>query len=50
VKRTEKMLKSSKLKSNLNEKINQNPSVAICKRERGITLIALVVTILVLVA
>ena len=38
-----------KFKSNLNEKPNQNPSVAIYKEERGITLIALVVTIVVLI-
>ncbi len=36
-------------KSNVNEKTNQNPSVAICRKERGITLIALVVTIVVLI-
>ena len=51
MKRTEKMLKSSniKFKTNLKEKTNQNPSVATYKKERGITLIALVVTIVVLI-
>jgi len=38
------------LKTELKEKINQNPFVAMSKKEKGITLIALIVTILVLVA
>ena len=51
MKKVENLLKNFnfKINSNLNEKVNKNPSVTMSKKERGITLIALVVTTVILI-